>query len=116
MAEFFGASFIVVFGLYFLPSIVALARGVKNSGSVVIVNIFLGWTLIGWVVALAMAARTEKKSPITPVEPVASNTDTSQTNTSLSNPKTPTQTSFSYLAHEAGQDWAKFKRWISPKR
>jgi hypothetical protein len=27
-------------------------------GSVVVINIFLGWTFIGWVVALAMAARS----------------------------------------------------------
>jgi hypothetical protein len=25
---------------------------------VIVVNVFLGWTLIGWVVALAMAARS----------------------------------------------------------
>ena len=43
---------------YFLPSIVAGARHVPNVGSVVILNFFLGWTLIGWVVALAMAARS----------------------------------------------------------
>lgn len=40
--------------LYFLPSIIA--RKKPNNGSVLVVNLFLGWTLIGWVVALAMAA------------------------------------------------------------
>lgn len=39
--------------IYFLPSIAA--RGQHNVGAVVVVNLFLGWTLIGWVVALAMA-------------------------------------------------------------
>ncbi len=48
----------LLLGLYFLPTIVAVNRKVVNTGSVVVVNVFLGWTLIGWVVALAMAART----------------------------------------------------------
>jgi hypothetical protein len=41
---------------YFFPSIVAGRRGHHNTTSVFVVNLFLGWTLIGWVVALAMAA------------------------------------------------------------
>ena len=49
---------IIVIGLYFLPTIVAVARKVTNQGSVAVINCFLGWTLIGWVVALAMACRT----------------------------------------------------------
>jgi Superinfection immunity protein len=48
----------VIVGGYFLPTIIAAARKVPNGGSVLVVNLFLGWTLIGWVVALAMAART----------------------------------------------------------
>lgn len=43
---------------YFLPSVVAAERGVPHLGSVVVVNLFLGWTFLGWVVALAMACRT----------------------------------------------------------
>jgi Superinfection immunity protein len=43
---------------YFLPTIVAAARHVRNAASVFVLNLFLGWTLIGWVIALAMAART----------------------------------------------------------
>ncbi len=49
---------IVVIGLYFLPTIVAVTRKVTNTGSVAVINFFLGWTMIGWVVALAMACRT----------------------------------------------------------
>ena len=40
---------------YFAPCIVAAARHKANAGGVVLVNVFLGWTLVGWVVALAMA-------------------------------------------------------------
>lgn len=49
---------IIVIGFYFVPTIVAVVRKVTNQGSVAVINLFLGWTLIGWVVALAMACRT----------------------------------------------------------
>ena len=48
----------LVVAIYFLPTIVGVSRNVPNSGSVFVINAFLGWTLIGWVVALAMAARS----------------------------------------------------------
>ncbi len=44
---------IIILALYFLPSMIAYNRKVKSIGSLVVVNIFLGWTFIGWVVALA---------------------------------------------------------------
>jgi hypothetical protein len=46
--------------VYFLPSMIASNRKVTNVGSVFVINLFLGWTFIGWVVALAMAARTTR--------------------------------------------------------
>jgi hypothetical protein len=45
-------------GLYMLPTIIGSARKVVNIGSVFAINLLLGWTLIGWVVALALALRT----------------------------------------------------------
>jgi len=50
--------FLAGVSLYFVPTIVGAIRKVPNIGSVVVINLFLGWTLIGWVVALAMAARS----------------------------------------------------------
>lgn len=41
--------------LYVLPLIEAKLRRRANFASIAIVNIFLGWTFIGWVVALAWA-------------------------------------------------------------
>jgi hypothetical protein len=40
--------------LHFLPSIVALARSTWNTLSIFLLNCFLGWTLVGWVVAVAL--------------------------------------------------------------
>ncbi|MUL76445.1 superinfection immunity protein [Mycobacterium sp. CBMA226] len=37
---------------------VAANRKVPNVGSVIVINLFLGWTFVGWVVALAMAMRS----------------------------------------------------------
>ena len=48
--------------LYFVPTVVAFVRKVPNSVSVFVVNLFLGWSLIGWVVALAMAVRSKPSS------------------------------------------------------
>ncbi len=53
---------LVLGALYFLPSIIAFSRHVPNAGSVAVINTLLGWSLIGWVVALAMAARSKQPS------------------------------------------------------
>lgn len=59
---------IVVGILYFLPSFVAAGR--ERNGGVLVLNIFLGWTLIGWVVALAGAASLpHKENPASKVAP-----------------------------------------------
>jgi hypothetical protein len=49
---------LVLIGLYLLPTLIGAKRKVVNIGSVAAINILLGWTLIGWAVALAMALRT----------------------------------------------------------
>ena len=43
--------------IYFLPALVAVARNVQvnRAFGVFILNLFLGWTLIGWVAALVWA-------------------------------------------------------------
>lgn len=41
--------------LYFVPSIVAGSREHHNGSAILVLNIFLGWTFIGWVVALVWA-------------------------------------------------------------
>jgi len=53
-----GGFFFVAAALYFVPSIVAVLRHVPNTASVFVINLFLGWSFIGWVVALAMAVRS----------------------------------------------------------
>jgi hypothetical protein len=50
---------VVVIAAYFIPTIVVLfRRSVPSAGSVIVVNVFLGWSVVGWIVALAMAVRS----------------------------------------------------------
>lgn len=44
--------FIVGLFFYFLPTFIAYRRRHKNRTAILVLNIFLGWTLIGWIVAL----------------------------------------------------------------
>lgn len=46
---------VAAIALYLLPTIVAHRRKAMNRGSVTVINILLGWTLLGWVISLAMA-------------------------------------------------------------
>lgn len=79
------AAFMAVF-VYFLPTVVAAKRGHQSGASIFVVNLFFGWTLLGWVAALAwaLAATTdrgdvdpavvryvERQAPARPPEPVA---------------------------------------------
>ena len=46
---------------YFLPAIIAWRRGHHQQNPIFIINLFFGWTLIGWVVCLAWAVSAVKK-------------------------------------------------------
>jgi len=38
--------------VYFLPSIIAMARGHHNAVAIFLTNLIFGWTVIGWLIAL----------------------------------------------------------------
>ena len=46
---------VVVLALYFLPTLVAAGRKATNAGSVFLINLLTGWSIIGWFVALGLA-------------------------------------------------------------
>lgn len=52
---------IIIFGMYFLPTIVAKLRDKKNVNAILVVNLFFGWTFIGWIIALAWSVMHEEK-------------------------------------------------------
>ena len=45
-------SWIMVGMIYFVPTVVAMARNHPARVSILLLDIFLGWTLLGWVAAL----------------------------------------------------------------
>lgn len=53
---------IIVFALYFLPTIIGWNH--RNINSIGMLNLFLGWTLIGWVVAIIWAVSNDSKREI----------------------------------------------------
>jgi len=58
--------FLIIFGLllYFIPSIVAFSKNRHNKSAVLVLNIFLGWSFIGWIVALVWAVSNRNPQQI----------------------------------------------------
>ncbi len=52
--------FLISAALYFIPTIIAFNRRKGNRNAILVLNIFLGWTFIGWIVALVWALSNEK--------------------------------------------------------
>jgi hypothetical protein len=50
-----GSTAVIVLAFWLLPIYSARKRGARNIGSIVAITLLLGWTLIGWAAALAMA-------------------------------------------------------------
>lgn len=46
-----------VLAFYFLPTIIAIKRKSPHTAAVLILNIFFGVTLVGWIVALILASK-----------------------------------------------------------
>jgi hypothetical protein len=59
-----GFFFLPFFGFgslaYFLPTIIALMRERHDKFSIFLLNFFLGWSLIGWVIALIWACKSDR--------------------------------------------------------
>jgi hypothetical protein len=45
------------FVMYFLPSIIAMMRSKRDTLAIFLLNLFLGWSVIGWIIALVWAAK-----------------------------------------------------------
>ena len=46
---------------YFLPTVIAMLRGKSNTFAILLLNLFLGWTFIGWIVALVWSVTSDNK-------------------------------------------------------
>lgn len=60
-----GASVIAAVALYLIPSIEADAREHKDAFAITMVNVLLGWTIVGWFAARAWAhSRSGERRPL----------------------------------------------------
>lgn len=55
-------SFLILTVLYFLPSIIGKDK--RDAMGIFLVNFFLGWTLIGWVVAFLWACASDRPASV----------------------------------------------------
>jgi len=46
---------VLLWVLYFIPSVVAFLRGHRSKVAILTLNILLGWSGVGWIVALVWA-------------------------------------------------------------
>ena len=54
---------IIILLLYFLPYVIARSRKLKNKRSVFFLNLFIGWTAIGFFVLLFYSALSNAHAP-----------------------------------------------------
>ena len=55
-ATFFGVVLLMIGVIvYFFPTLMARSVSHRNADAITVLNLFLGWTLVGWVVALCWA-------------------------------------------------------------
>ncbi|OGQ28976.1 MAG: hypothetical protein A2321_01055 [Omnitrophica WOR_2 bacterium RIFOXYB2_FULL_45_11] len=47
---------VLIFAFYFLPTLIAFLRQHKNKPAIFLLNLLLGWTVLGWVVSLVWSA------------------------------------------------------------
>ena len=59
MQDFF--IFIVVAIIYMFPTAIAYQRGHQSQGGIAALNILLGWSLVGWVIALIWSCSAVSK-------------------------------------------------------
>jgi hypothetical protein len=50
---------LVLFALYWFPTFIAIKARKPNVGAIAVLNLFLGWTFIGWVIALVWAFKVD---------------------------------------------------------
>jgi Superinfection immunity protein/Bacterial SH3 domain len=63
-------AFAVILALYFLPTIVAGVSSKRKTAAIFVLNLLLGWTLLGWVAALVWAVADERSDVPRYQEPV----------------------------------------------
>lgn len=56
--------------IYFIPTFIANGRKTHNENGIAIVNVLLGWTVVGWIIALIMACGSRSKDTVEIIEEI----------------------------------------------
>jgi S1-C subfamily serine protease len=86
---------IVLAGAYFIPTIVAWKKRHENAVAVTLVNVFLGWSVIAWIITLIWALdkkhwKTTSPPPVQPAgRPIVAQENTPVPSLNPSNPNIP---------------------------
>ena len=63
--------FLLAVAVYLLPTVLAFFRDCESALWIAVVNVFLGWTVFGWFIAIGWAAQGKVK-PMAPRHPLPS--------------------------------------------
>lgn len=55
-------TWLIMFALYMLPTIIALVEHNKDSTPIFFLNLFFGWTVVGWILTLVWALKKHNTS------------------------------------------------------
>ena len=71
---------LIISSLYFIPTIIAFSRKRNNRTAIFILNLFLGWTFVGWIASLVWACVADKPQTIVVNNSYSSSEKTSDPN------------------------------------
>lgn len=55
---------LILIGIYLIPTIIAICRKAYYAAAAITINILLGWTFLGWVIALILSLlNTPNRTP-----------------------------------------------------
>src|SRR5215472_1188769 len=57
----YGILIVAAVAVYLLPLIIGRVKGLRSS--IYVINLFLGWTVLGWLIALSMALSEAYERP-----------------------------------------------------
>jgi len=55
---------ILLIGIYFIPLLIALNRSHSNTLAIFVLNLLLGWSIIGWIIAAVWACTDNVKNKL----------------------------------------------------
>lgn len=56
-----GIALFIILVIYFLPTLIAQKRKHKQYQPITLVNLFFGWTILGWFIALIWAVSYQEQ-------------------------------------------------------